>query len=226
MLNREDAWVGGLTVVVAAGGAVAVGTTARPSSVGPILAFSGVILVALLTVYTTKRRQVEQLAAEKARLQLQLDHDRELRDLSELRSVLDEATVALEETIHQLHAAFTTFDATDGDADPAVQAIVEEKRQQQYAEYMHQCSAARDRMIIAGQRIAIRMGVDEALDAAYHQAISLVIDTIRQIYAAKKRKDAGERVSSADFKARNSELGVVRNLVVERAVARVRSRLP
>jgi hypothetical protein len=225
MLNREDAWVGGLTVV-AAGGAVAVGTTARSSLVGPILAFSGVILVALLTVYTTKRRQVEQLAAERARLQLQLDHDRELHDLSELRLVLDEAAIALEETIHQLHGAFTTFDATDTDGDSAVRAILEEKLQQQYTEHMHQCGAARDRMIIAGQRIAIRMGIDQALDAAYHQAITLVIDTIRQIYAAKKRKDAGEQVSSADFEARNSELGVVRSLFVERAVARVRSRLP
>jgi hypothetical protein len=100
-VKREEVLVGGGVVIVTAGTATAAAVTAH-NALAPILAFVGVILVALLTAYFTKRRQEDQLLAERdrqdaalvaenERLQHQLAHDRQLHDLAELRSVIDEA---------------------------------------------------------------------------------------------------------------------------------------
>jgi hypothetical protein len=115
--GHPDAAVAGGTVVVTAGTAAAAALAGK-STVGPILAFVGVILVALLTAYFTKRRQADQLnaeqhrlettlaaeerrqaatlGAEETRLQRQLDHDRQLHDLAELRTIIDEALDRME----------------------------------------------------------------------------------------------------------------------------------
>lgn len=103
LISRQEAGVGAATVGAA---------TSGPSDLAPILAFVGVIIVALLTAYFTKQRQVDQpgaekerqkaalkaekerldaaLEAESSRLQRRLDHDRRLQDLAELRTIVDQ----------------------------------------------------------------------------------------------------------------------------------------
>jgi hypothetical protein len=112
MIRREEEAFGGAVIVITAGTAGAAAVS-HPSNLAPILALIGVILVALLTAYFTRRRQTDQLkaerdrhdatlaaenkrhdatlAAENERLERQLDHERQLQDLAELRSVIDEA---------------------------------------------------------------------------------------------------------------------------------------
>lgn len=191
------------------------------------LAVGGAILAALIAAGSADIRQRRQLR-----------HDRQLQDLAELRSVLDEAAVAFEGAIHKLHGAFVEFDRPDDAGDDAeadddasaiherAERILEGLRQDQYNDAMRKCGEARDRMIVAGQRIAIRIGDDQVVNATYGVAISLVVDSIRLIGVQKRQRDAGAQVSSDDFKERNSELGVVRKLFVAQAGALVGSRVP
>jgi hypothetical protein len=65
----------GVAMTVVGGGAVF--GAAQTKHTGPILAFVGALMVALLTVYTADRHQREQLA-----------HDRKLHDLGSLRQLL------------------------------------------------------------------------------------------------------------------------------------------
>ena len=101
---------------VAVGGAAAYGA-AQTDHTAPILTFVGAILVALITAFTTNRRQQHQLEAEsdrqrrgldaesarqqhaheaeRVRLELQLSHDRDMSDLGHVRALLDDAAMAL-----------------------------------------------------------------------------------------------------------------------------------
>jgi hypothetical protein len=81
--------------VVAAGSAIG---ASQSDSTGPVLAFVGAILVALVTWYATDRRQRTALAAERERLALQLSHQRHLHDVADLREVLSDTLSAAEET--------------------------------------------------------------------------------------------------------------------------------
>src|SRR4051794_9340282 len=88
------------TVVVS--GIAIFGATSSDKT-APILAFAGAIIVALLTAYTTNRRQERALAAEHDRLQLQLRHDRTIADVVELRTVVDSALDAARNARVSLH---------------------------------------------------------------------------------------------------------------------------
>jgi hypothetical protein len=198
------------------------------------LAVGGAILAALIAAVSADIRQRRQLR-----------HDRQLQDLTELRSVLDKATVAFEETITALQFAFSGLiagaaadddagevDADAGKADDFAKAAQEAQRilegglRQQYNDDMKKCAETRDRMIVAGQRMAIRIGDDQPVNATYQVAIRMVIDTIRHIGVQKDKRNAGTRLSSEDFKERNIQLGRVRTVFVIDAVALVGSRLP
>ena len=91
VLSRDDVAIAGATVVV--GGAAIAGATAT-SETGPILAFVGVLMVALITVYAANRRQQQELVAERERLDARLHHEREQADLADLRAVLGESLAA------------------------------------------------------------------------------------------------------------------------------------
>ena len=80
--------------MVAAGSAIG---ASQSDSTGPVLAFVGAILVALVTWYATDRRQRTALA-ERERLELQLAHQRHLHDVADLREVLSNTLSAAEET--------------------------------------------------------------------------------------------------------------------------------
>lgn len=61
---------------------------------GPILAFIGVIMVAVITAWTTDRRQHRQLQDERDRLNARIEHERSQADLADLRLVLADALAA------------------------------------------------------------------------------------------------------------------------------------
>jgi hypothetical protein len=93
----EAAAVGGSTVVLAA--AVIVGAN-QTGNTGPILAFSGAVLVALVTWYAADRRQRAALREERNRLTDQHDHERRLADRADLRVALA-AVLEADEAIHR-----------------------------------------------------------------------------------------------------------------------------
>jgi hypothetical protein len=97
-LDTTDTAVVGGTVLI---GVIAAVGASRSTDTGPILAFVGAILVALLTAYTAHKRQKVGLAAEAARLDQQLEaeserhrerlaHELRIADMTELRTILDE----------------------------------------------------------------------------------------------------------------------------------------
>jgi hypothetical protein len=80
--------------LVVAGGA---GVAAKPDDTGPILAFVGALIVAVLASWTARRNTQDQLTAEAARHRLSLASDRQLVDIQHLRELLDSAAGAYEE---------------------------------------------------------------------------------------------------------------------------------
>ena len=112
--GREIA-VGALIVVVIGGGSVL--GAAQTSNTGPILAFIGALLVALITWFAADRRQRYSLAAEKARLDLQLSHERRLNDVEHLRDLLDEAIAAYEAVLDKTTELLVRSQREDVDAD-------------------------------------------------------------------------------------------------------------
>jgi hypothetical protein len=60
------------------------------------------MLVAFITWYATDRRQAMAIAAERVKLDVQLDQARKLSDLAQLRTVLDETLAAIESHVHRL----------------------------------------------------------------------------------------------------------------------------
>ena len=107
LLARDSVgeWVAVAAGTSLVGGAAVYGAT-RTDDTGPILAFAAAVLVALITAFTTNRRQQHALEAESERqrraldaeserLRLQLAHDREMADLGDTRELLDDAAVAL-----------------------------------------------------------------------------------------------------------------------------------
>jgi hypothetical protein len=97
--DRGDVSLGGLAensglvvalVVVVTGGALA--AVLVGDQTGPILAFTGVLVIAVAAQY----RQNVSLKAERERLNARLDHERQLQDVEHLRQFLDEVAAAFE----------------------------------------------------------------------------------------------------------------------------------
>jgi LPXTG-motif cell wall-anchored protein len=95
----QEAVAGGALIIIA-GGTVAAAT--GTDQTGPILAFVGALLVAVIAALTAGRRQRRALDAESARLAQQLKHDRELSDVAHLRELLDNAAYAYESAFRAL----------------------------------------------------------------------------------------------------------------------------
>ena len=86
---------------------------------------------------------------------------------------------------------------------------------------------ARDRMIVAGQRIAIRLGRDKPIYDTYQTAISQVIDVIRQVLVEDRRQRQANAPASTFAAAElNVQLGQIERRFVDEAVALVASHLP
>jgi hypothetical protein len=181
-----------------------------------LLAAGTAIIAALIAAVSADMRQ-----------RRQLKHDRRLKDLTELRSVLDEATVAFEETINQvlwLFAGSSTWVVEEKNEE--VKAVLERMYRGGFNKDMKRLSDDRDRMILAGRRIAIRIGDDETLYKTYQSAIILVIEVIREVHAEHRRQQAGTSDSEFAPGELSNGLAALRKALVNEAVALVGSRLP
>lgn len=154
--------------VVLIGGVSVAGAT-QSSETGPILAFAGAVLVALIAAFAAQRRLRQQLTAEHARHAAQLEaerqrqaaqlaHDRELADLADLRALLDEAAVALDRANYaraDLGSAYRSHGKTIREKAPEiVQAI-------------NQCGQTLDAI---AARLGVRLGADDPVTAAFDKA--------------------------------------------------------
>jgi uncharacterized membrane protein len=91
-MRSRDQIAATLVVVAVAAGAIAWADSTKQA--GPILAFIGIIVVAVITAWTTDRRQHRQLEDERERLSTRLEHERSQADLVDLRIVLADALAA------------------------------------------------------------------------------------------------------------------------------------
>jgi hypothetical protein len=159
----------------------------------------------------------------------QLKHDRQLKDLAEIRSVVDEAIIAFEKTTNQVAWAVISLDAPGADSeDDEVNARVQDIHKSEFTEAMKTLAEHRDEMIVAGRRLVIRIGRDEPLYRTYASAISSVIDSIRLIYDEDRRLTGTGTASDPEFDTDEliDSLANHRTTLVTEAVALVGSRLP
>jgi hypothetical protein len=170
-------------------GAVTVAVASSSEQTGPILAFAGALTVALITALTAQRRLRSQLAAEEGRLASQLRHDRTLRDLDELRSLLDEAAVA---------------------AASAMKAFLDLNVAAQETLYLRHLDAGRtdlantqQPMFVIYQRMMIRIRTDDATDA--YLKTSTLLSSSRILDVCRESEPGEER--SRRLAAQRSEVG-------------------
>jgi hypothetical protein len=102
-VEGHDAAVAGGAIV---GTGVGIAGATQSSQAGPIVAGVVAVIVALITWYATDKRQAKAIVAERERFQQQLDaeaerhrerlaHERDIANLEELRTALDDALKAL-----------------------------------------------------------------------------------------------------------------------------------
>jgi hypothetical protein len=158
----------------------------------------------------------------------QLKHDRQLKDLAEIRSVVDEAIIAFEKATNQVAWAIISLDVRAANSDDEVNARVQHRREREFTEAMTTLAERRDEMIVAGRRLVIRIGRDEPLYRTYASAVSSVIDSIRLIYAEDQRLTGTGTASDPEFDTDEliDNLADLRTTLVTETVALVGSRLP
>jgi hypothetical protein len=123
-------------------------------TLGEILLAVGAVIAALLAswiaAWTADRRLTQTLTAESERLEDQLAHDRKMRDLEEIRAVLDDAAIAISNAIDDTIKARTRLQLTP-------------ETPEDWAEAQAQLRAARTSVFALGgihQRLALRLGRD------------------------------------------------------------------
>jgi len=119
-MHRRDEIATVLVVAGVAAGAIAWADSTKQTA--PILAFIGVILVAVITAWTTDRRQHRQLGDERKRLSTRLEHERSQADLADLRTVLANALAASNAARQAAINAYIKPELRD-EANPAMQEM-------------------------------------------------------------------------------------------------------
>jgi hypothetical protein len=113
------------------------------------------VFTGLLTAFTTNKRLDKQLA-----------HDREIKDVEELRSLLDDAATSIAE-------------AMENGADLLAIAIVQkETAVVEFQLARSKCAKNRDQILHMEERIGLRLGRDHAVTGAYEQvsrAVSVLL---------------------------------------------------
>lgn len=170
--------------LVVAGGTAAVGTvavlgTSGSSNAAPTLAFVGALLVALLTAYTAQRRQRTQLDAEANRLAQQLDHERQLQDLSDLREIMEDALDMADSA--RLAIAYARIATAAGDADEAEEQLAALRKEMR-------------RMLNITNQLQIRLADRDPLLVAYRAMTEAIRD--RHAAAAADDETAGARADA------------------------------
>lgn len=197
-----DLGVGASVVALGIGGVAYADTS---DEVGPILAFIGVILVALLTAYWTRRsliaesdRQVKSLEAERDRQERDLAHARELADTADLRLILAEGLDALD-ALYQ----WTLVDTRRPTPLPEAERT----------ERMMETSAGLSRSL---NRLRIRLAAEDPLWTCFKLVTEAIYDLVK---AHEDDDDAAYEVAQSQYGARYREFGRL-------ATVHVGSRLP
>lgn len=181
---------------------------------GPILAFVGAILVALLTAYTADRRQRAALDAEDERqrtalnaeaqrLRARLDHERSMEDVRDLRRVVTDVLNDFDDlalTQIKMHELLKE-DEPDEDEKAALELVVAEKL---------------DCVIRATNGLQVRLSDDDVILNAHPR---LYRAYVKQRKAIDDRDDAG-------FEAASDEAAAAYRDIVEAAKARCASFTP
>jgi hypothetical protein len=116
--------------------------------------------LAFVTIYTTNRR----LSEERDRHIRDLDHDRELTDLSDLRALLDEAAVAIDQ------ARAARLQAERMATRASVQGISQQQRQQYAREASKELEQTVRPLVAMNARLRVRLGADDPITTALDQA--------------------------------------------------------
>ena len=125
--------------------------------------------LALVTIYTTNRR----LSEERDRHIRELDHDRELADLADLRLLLDEAAIAIDR-------ARAARDQTEIEVHLAgVQGITKQQRRKYVEDAAKEIAQTAPPLIAMNARLRVRLGADDPItlaltDAANHLQMMVI----------------------------------------------------
>jgi hypothetical protein len=209
---------------VAVGGAAAYGA-AQTDHTAPILTFAGAILVALITAFTTNRRQQHQLEAEskrqqlaleaeRDRLRLQLAHEREMADLQHVRNLLDDAAVALHDADYaryDIEAARMSHGA--GLAEKARDEITRAR----------DVGKDLDRL---GERLAIRLGPDDNAVTYFRAAAQALLAVFRLANTPERFVELDPLKHHHDFEAANTNFNGARAAFLAAAAKRAGVTLP
>jgi hypothetical protein len=93
----ENPFIGGVAILLIAGGTTIGATQSQSSDTAPILAFGAVVIAAVIASWTAVTNVRKQIDGEGVRQAASLAHDRQLADIQHLRELLDEAAAAYEE---------------------------------------------------------------------------------------------------------------------------------
>ncbi|MTD47466.1 hypothetical protein GKE82_25010 [Conexibacter sp. W3-3-2] len=162
---------GDLGPMAATAGAVVVAGVAAIAfdAVAAALAFLAAIIVAAMTWVGTERRQREALAADAAKQERQLAHDRALTDVADIRALLDEAAVSLHIAFYALmnaQAALTSFGTKLHTTAPEAGEAVTD---------------AGTTLDSVAARLAVRLGRDHAVAAAFIRADEALLEVNRAL---------------------------------------------
>jgi hypothetical protein len=130
-----------------------------PDHTAAWLAFVGALLVAIIAAGTAQWRQAVALKAERERLDDQLRHDRELKDLEELRVVLDAAGAKMGQLFESFKRVWMALEGKvqPGDDDPAVTFNVD-----------------RLQTVTAVERTALRLGREHGVQLKLQEALDSI----------------------------------------------------
>jgi len=151
--------------------------------------------LALVTIYTTDRR----LSEERDRHIRDLDHDRELADLSDLRELLDEAAVVVDQARASRHQAEIKVHMASAQGVP----------RQQRREYVEEASKEIDQtappLIAMNARLRVRLGADDPITTALRDAADhLQMMSVRALFLQWLDEDAADD----DIAARARQEGI------------------
>jgi hypothetical protein len=182
----------------------------QTSAVGPVLAFGGAIIVAVIAAATSIHNVRKQLDGERrrqeaaqssARLELQerLDHDRRLVDIQHLREFLDEAAAALEEARADVLVLSTIVEVrrpTGGGMSNEEEAdAIEQWQSERLKAYARQLQSE-VRAGVQLRRVEMRFPSHDPVAREYAKALAAV-----QVRAdlLEKYRDSHERLEGEDY---------------------------
>jgi hypothetical protein len=160
---------------------VTVAGATQTNSTGPVLAFAGAVLVAVVAAATAGRRQrrdldaanarhTAELAAQAERMHTQLHHDRRLKDIDDLRAFLDDGASAYEEAADQLQELAVAL-RRDDERERATAALTATRGASEQVR----------RADVFARRVALRFTHDEAIAIHYGNIAAKLTERYRAL---------------------------------------------